>query len=121
MKDRTAPQSGNAMSTPNDSKSLAGLWKKLGGRIAVTGNRDAPPMAVVDIRHGDDAQAGALIDALLAFAQSRGLGIEHNLIKNRLVFYQDANTPAAMPPQSAQAHHPNVLAFPAARAKMRCR
>ena len=109
------------MSTPIDSKPLAGFWKKLGGRIAVTGNRDAPPVAVVDIRHGDDAHAGALIGALLAFAQSRGLGVEHNLIKNRLVFYQGVNAPAAMPPQAAQAHHPNVLAFPAARAKMRCR
>lgn len=109
------------MSAPIDSKPLARLWKKLGGRIAVTGNRDAPRVAVVDIRHGDDAQAEALIGALLAFARSRGLGIEHNLIKNRLVFYQDANAPAAMPPQTAQAHHPNVLAFPATRAKMRCR
>lgn len=109
------------MSTPIDSKPLAGLWKKLGNRIAVTGNRDAPPVVVVDIRHGDDAQAGALIGTLLAFAQSRGLGVEHNLIKNRLVFYQDANAPAAMPPQAAQAHHSNVLAFPATRAKTRRR
>ncbi len=105
------------MPTPINSTPLAGFWKKLSGSIAAAGQRSASPIAVVSIRHGEDTQSEELIGALLAFAQTHGLGVEHNLIKNRLVFYRDANAPAESAPQAPQPDHPNVLAFPMARVK----
>ena len=100
------------MSTPINSTPLAGFWKKLSESIAAAGQRSASPIAVVSIRHGEDTQSEELIGALLAFAQSRGLGVEHNLVKNRLVFYGNAAAQAEVSRQTLQARHPNVLAFP---------
>ena len=100
------------MSTRIGSKPLASLWKRLSGSIAAAGHRGAPLMAVVSIRQDEGAQADELIGALLEFAQTRGLGVEHNLVKNRLVFYGNATVQAQVSRQALQAHHPNVLAFP---------
>lgn len=100
------------MSTPINSTPPAGFWKKLSGSIAAASQRSASPIAVVSIRHGEDVQSEELIGALLAFAQARGLGVEHNLVKNRLVFYRDAKAPAAASPPPLASDHPNVLAFP---------
>jgi hypothetical protein len=106
------------------SNPLAGFWNKLGARVAamffavmrfaVNGRRGAVPVAVVKVRRDESAQTDALIDALLAFAQARGLGIEHNLVKDRLVFYRGA-TPQA-PQQAPEPEHPNLVAFPMKKA-----
>jgi hypothetical protein len=113
------------MITYIDSNPLEGFWKNLGARIAamffavmhlaVTGRRGAVPLAVVKVRRDEGAQTDALIDALLAFAQARGLGIEHNIVKDRLVFYRGANPPQA-PQQAPEPGHPNLVAFPMKKA-----
>jgi len=113
------------MITYIDSNPLDGFWKKPGARVAamfftlmrlaVAGRRGAVPVAVVKVRRDESAQTDALIDALLAFAQARGLGIEHNIVKNRLVFYRGATAPQA-PRQTPEPEHPNLVAFPMKKA-----
>ena len=113
------------MITYVDSNPLAGFWKNIGARMAaiflavirfaVSGRRVDVPLAVVKVRRDESAQTDALIDALLAFAQARGLGIEHNLVKDRLVFYRGV-TPLQAPPQTPGPEHPNVVAFPMKKA-----
>jgi len=102
------------MSTPIKGKALAGLWHKLSGGVPTASRRGAPPLAVVDIHCSEGAQTEELIGTLLAYAQARGLGVEHNVVKDRLVFYRDTAAPQ-LPQQGADPLHPNLLAFPQAR------
>ena len=104
------------MSTPIKSTALSGWWKKLSAGVPAASRGGMPPLAVVKIRHDEGAQGDELIGALLAYAQARGLGIEHNVVKDRLVFYRDA-APPELPRQTVDPLHPNLLAFPVARSR----
>ncbi|MDB5978742.1 MAG: hypothetical protein JWR07_5502 [Nevskia sp.] len=72
-------------------------------------------MTVIQLHCEDELLAAELVTQVLAFAQARRLGVEHNCIKDRLVLYRGGTSnsesePAAVPPSRS-----NIIAFPASR------
>ena len=72
-------------------------------------------MKLIKIQCEDAALSEELVAHLLAFAQNRRLGVEHNRIKDRLVLYRgrtfEAKTAAEADPLSGS----KVIAFPQPR------
>lgn len=73
-------------------------------------------MAAIQIQCEDEVLTAELVTHLLAFAQARNLGVEHNCVKDWLVLYRGETSSAKAEPVVAPSPRSNIIAFPTARA-----